>query len=148
MNTIPAEQIERLPAVNVTGEEYEQLWRAEMGTCVKSISLDFLQHTATVTTAGGCVDMTGCIATVMMLDPEIQNIQTIDGNAFSGKRHCTKGAQYVKDPERGWLGITWDLGSPRRGEYCGTAFAVKALQSMLLAALRRTRKLARKVSRA
>jgi hypothetical protein len=143
MITIPAEQIEQLPAVKVTDEEYEQLRRAEMGTRVKSISIDFSKHTATVVTVGGCVDMTGCIATVMMLDPEIQNIQTIDGNAFSGKRHCTKDAQYVKDPERGWLGITWDLDPPRRGEYCGTAFAVKALQSMLLAALRGTRKLAR-----
>jgi hypothetical protein len=118
-----------------------------MGTCIRSISVDFLDHTATVMTAGGCVDMTGCIATVMMLDPKVQNIQTIDGNAFSGKRHCTKDAQYVKDPERGWLGITWDLGSPRRGDYCGTAFAIKALQSMLLAALRGTRKLAREVAR-
>lgn len=140
MNTIPAAQIEQLPAVKVTGEEYERLWRAEMGTCVKSISVDFLTHTATVLTAGGCVDMTGCIATVMMLDPELQNIQTIDGNAFSGKPHCTKDAQYMRHPERGWFCVSWDHGAPRKGDYCGRAFAVKALQSMLLAALRGTRK--------
>jgi hypothetical protein len=141
LESIPAEQIERLPAVDVTCEEYERLWRADMATCVKSINLDFLKHTATVMTAGGCVDMTGCIAAIMMLDPDVRNIQTIDGNAFGGKQHCTKDAQYVKDPERGWFSLSWDRPMPMRSEFYGTAFATRALQSMLLAALRGTRKL-------
>jgi hypothetical protein len=137
VKTISVEEIERLPAVRVTSEQYEALWREDMKGCIKSIAVDLADHTAIVTTAGGCVDMTGCISTVMMIDPEVENIQTIDGGAFVAE-HRSKDTQYVKDPELGWFAIRWDRSPPTRGEYCGN-FVVKALQSLLLAKLRATR---------
>jgi hypothetical protein len=145
--TIPAEQIAQLPAVECTDAEYEQLQRDDMQGSIASIHLDLLNHTAVITTAGGCVDMTGCIATVMVLDPAIENIQTINGAALvlddrsqpSGYKRA-KDTQYLRDPDAGWYAIDWDRNQPTRSEHYGTAFVVKRLKAILLAALRATKR--------
>jgi hypothetical protein len=128
VKTISAHKIEQLPAVRVTDKQYEALWREDMKGCIKSISVDFSDHTAIVTTANGCVDMRGCISTIMMLDPAVENIQTIDGGAFTDE-HCSKDTQYLKHPEHGWFAIRWDRSVPSRGDFYGTALrATKKLR--------------------
>ena len=146
IQTLAAEQIAKLPAVMTTSAEYEALYREDMLGCIASIHLDLLTHSAIVTTAGGCVDMTGCIATLMMLDPQIADIQTIDGRALvvnnqgevTGTRQA-KDTQYIRDPRAGWRAIRWDRTEPSQSEGFGTAFVVKRLQALLLAALRATK---------
>src|ERR1700729_669429 len=134
MTTVPAEDIERLPAIRATTEQVDALFHEDMRGCVKSITVDFLNHTATVTTTHGCVSMGACIATVMMLDPAVENIQTINGNGWpTAGQHCSKDTQYIKHPEQGWFAIHWQKDKPSKGDYYGTEFVVKRLQSQLLA---------------
>jgi hypothetical protein len=142
IQTIPAEDIAKLPAIEATGADCERLWREDIKGCIASVHVDLLNHQAIITTVTGCTDMTGAIATVMMLDPDIESVQIIDGNAFTGTSQ-KKDSQYVRDPEAGWYSIRWHRPAVTRTENFGTAFVVKRLQQLLLAALRATRRMAK-----
>jgi len=128
--TVSAGQIEKMPAVKATPDEYQVSYREDIGCSLKSIEIDFVDHRALVTTVSGHTDMTGCISLVMMLDPDINNIQTVDGNAFLGE-HRIKDTQYIKHPDNGWYAVCWDKPSPTKTHPHGTNFVKKRLTQML-----------------
>jgi len=119
----------------------DRLWHPAMTTAVRSITYNFETRGAIVRLPNGCcTDMSGCIASILMIDPAAREIKTFSGAAPD--------SSYIRHGEE-WYALRRD-GSPFSYRWFKGSehwHFVKRLQQLLLSALRDTKSAKYKASK-